>query len=101
MPAGTGAAPPPLVGAPRVAAASIYESYLPAPQPKKRVTYVLLGIFLGFFGAHNFYAGYNRNAAIQLAVSLLTCFYGAILCWIWAIVEVCLTNKDADGESFG
>jgi TM2 domain-containing membrane protein YozV len=98
--AATGAAPPPLAGPPRPVVTASFESYLPAPQPKNRVTYVLLGIFLGFLGVHNFYAGYNRNAAIQLAVTVLTCFYGAILCWIWAIVEVCVVGKDADGESF-
>ena len=65
-----------------------------------RVAFVLLGIFLGIFGMHNFYAGYNKKAAIQLAITVMTCFYGAVISWIWAIVEVCVIGQDAEGEQF-
>jgi len=71
--------------------------YYRAPQPKTRVIFVLLGIFLGALGVHNFYAGYVKKGAIQLCVTLLTCFYGAIISWPWAIIEICMVNKDADG----
>lgn len=101
--AGTGIAPPPFGGA-----APSQQSYSPQqlvnyyqpPQPKTRVLFVLLGIFLGAFGAHNFYAGYIQKGAVQLCLTLLTCFYGAAVSWPWAIIEVCVINKDAEGNQF-
>jgi TM2 domain-containing membrane protein YozV len=103
--------PPPAMGATGVApppaplARNVYVSpqavRLPLqPGPRNRVTFVLLGVFLGIFGMHNFYAGYNKKAAIQLALTVLTCFYGAVISWIWAIVEVCVISQDAEGEQF-
>jgi TM2 domain-containing membrane protein YozV len=67
---------------------------------KSRVAFVLLGVFLGFFGLHNFYAGYNKKGAIQLALTILTFFYAAAVSWVWAIVEVCVINEDSEGELF-
>lgn len=67
---------------------------------KSRQVYVLLGIFLGVFGVHNFYAGYIQRAVSQLCITLLTCLYGAVVSWIWAIVEICVINKDAEGVEF-
>lgn len=67
---------------------------------KSRQVYVLLGIFLGIFGVHNFYAGYIQRAVSQLCLTVLTCFYGAVVSWIWAIVEVCVISKDYDGVEF-
>jgi TM2 domain-containing membrane protein YozV len=107
--AGTGVAPPPQVGVQvspqqgwanvqgQHAAGSVTRYY---PAPKTRVIFVLLGIFLGIFGVHNFYAGYVKKGTIQLCVTLLTCFYGAIASWIWAIVEICTVGKDAEGTQF-
>jgi TM2 domain-containing membrane protein YozV len=58
---------------------------------------VLLGIFFGAFGAHNFYAGYTTKAIIQLCITGLTFFIGAIISWIWALVEVCTVYSDRRG----
>jgi TM2 domain-containing membrane protein YozV len=107
---GTGVAPPPQATA-QVRAQAGPESqiqqapsslahYYPVPRAKTRVIFVLLGIFLGVFGVHNFYAGYVRKGTIQLCLTLLTLFYGAIASWIWAIVEICVINQDADGTQF-
>jgi hypothetical protein len=68
--------------------------------PKKRTTYIVLGVFLGMFGAHNFYAGYTGRAIGQLCLSVLTVFYLAIVSWIWAIVEICVVDKDSAGIQF-
>jgi len=67
---------------------------------RSRLTYILLGILLGAFGGHNFYAGYTKRAVIQLLLTILTCFFGAIISWIWAIVEVCTITQDDDGVAF-
>ena len=66
----------------------------PTP-PKSRAAYVVLGVFLGIFGVHNFYAGYIGRGAAQLCITLCTFFFGAIVSWIWAIVEVCIVDKDS------
>jgi TM2 domain-containing membrane protein YozV len=62
---------------------------------KNRTGYVLLGVFLGAFGAHNFYAGYTRRAVAQLAITLCTLFLGSFISWIWALVEVCVVERDS------
>jgi TM2 domain-containing membrane protein YozV len=77
--------------------AEMYAGYHP---PKSRVTFILLGIFLGALGVHNFYAGYIRKAAAQLCLTLFTCFYASFVSWIWAIVEVCTVTEDGEGIQF-
>jgi TM2 domain-containing membrane protein YozV len=71
--------------------------YLPR---KNRVVFVLLAVFLGAFGGHNFYAGYVKRAVIQLCITVFTCFFGSIISWIWAIVEACIVDHDDDGVAF-
>jgi TM2 domain-containing membrane protein YozV len=82
-----------------------FGGYMPAPanpyMPRKsRVVFVLLAVFLGPFGGHNFYAGYTTKAIIQLCLTVLTCFIGSVVSWIWAIVEACVINQDNDGIEF-
>ena len=75
--------------------------YTPPPEylyygpPKNRVGFILLGIFLGPFGAHNFYAGYTGRAIAQLCITLGTLFMGAIISWIWALIEICTVDRDS------
>jgi TM2 domain-containing membrane protein YozV len=107
---GTGVAPPPPLPRPLPQATAYAPAqlvdYYQAPQPKSRVVFVLLGIFLGIFGVHNFYAGYTKRGAIQLVATVLIAVYSEIAAWLWlgvwlwAIVEVCLVNKEADGAQF-
>lgn len=66
-------------------------------QPKSRTMYILLGVFLGGWGIHNFYAGYTNTAIIQIAITLFTCGFGG---WIWAIIDVCTVTVDANGVPF-
>jgi len=67
---------------------------------RSRLTYILLGVLLGPFGGHNFYAGYIKRAVAQLLITVLSCFFGGIVTWIWAIFEVCLVKQDDDGIAF-
>jgi hypothetical protein len=67
---------------------------------KSRATYIALGIFLGPLGIHNFYAGYTGRAVGQLCLSVLTLFYLALVSWVWAIVEICIVDKDSAGIQF-
>ena len=73
--------------------------------PKQRVVYILLGIFFGACGVHNFYAGYKREATWQLiiwAIGMFTLFCGGIiLCFatgIWALANIVCRNVDANGR---
>lgn len=85
-----------------------FAGYAPLPpgpihsyEPRKsRVVFVLLAVFLGAFGGHNFYAGYVKKAVIQLCITLFSCFMGSFISWIWAIVEACMVNRDDDGVAF-
>lgn len=56
---------------------------------KSKLTALLLAIFLGGLGIHNFYLGYTKKAVIQLLISLLLCwtFIAPLAIEIWAIVE--------------
>jgi TM2 domain-containing membrane protein YozV len=67
---------------------------------KSRTTYIVLGIFLGAFGVHNFYSGYTGRAVGQLCLTVLTLGYLGIVSWIWAIIEICIVEKDSTGLNF-
>lgn len=68
--------------------------------PKSRLAYILLAIFLGTFGIHNFYAGYTGKGITQLLISLISFGFLSPLVFIWAIIEVCTVTKDAQGIDF-
>ena len=68
-------------------------------QPKSRLAYILLAIFLGGFGIHNFYAGYTKKAVIQL---LLTILLGwtvivPVAVFVWIILDIINVTADANG----
>jgi len=69
-------------------------------QPRSRTTFIVLGVLLGAFGAHNFYAGYTGRAVGQLCLTVLTLLYLGIIAWIWAIVEICIVDRDSAGIQF-
>jgi TM2 domain-containing membrane protein YozV len=64
---------------------------------KSRTIYQVLALFLGAFGAHNFYAKRNSQAWGQLLITMLTCGYGGIISHIWAIVDI--FNVKVDGNN--
>ena len=68
-------------------------------KPKKfdEIVYILLGVFLGAFGAHNFYIGKNGRALVQLLLTLLSFGILSFFVQIWAIVEVCMNAKKING----
>lgn len=76
---------------------------------KKRWVYILLGIFLGEWGAHNFYAGYTKEGlgqiglmmffvATLLADARLLCVMTAIAIGAWVIVNIAFRDKDVNGN---
>jgi TM2 domain-containing membrane protein YozV len=97
-PAQVATAPPnPLPPAP---AAHAYTAPVYASTHKSRTSYIVLGIFLGALGIHNFYAGYTGRAVGQLCLTVLTLGYLGIVSWIWAIIEICTVEKDSTGVRF-
>ena len=96
--------PPPGADVP-VSSSPAWNAY-PQPGPeaglqtKSRTTFIILGIFLGMLGVHNFYAGYTSKAVGQLCLSVLTLGYLAVASWIWAIIEICIVDKDSAGIQF-
>lgn len=99
-PSGMYGAPPPQANygaAPYGVMPQVPPGYYPR---KQKVVYVLLAIFLGGLGIHNFYAGYTKTAVIQLCISVLTCGLLSLVSWVWAIVEACTVEVDAKGVLF-
>ena len=107
----TGAAPqPPLTpGWTTSASGPTPSPVLPAPgpgAPKAKLVAALLGIFVGAFGIHRFYLGYNTIGIAQLVLGVLgivTCGITTIASAIWGLVEGILIltgsiNCDAQGR---
>ena len=68
-------------------------------QQKSKLIAIVLALFLGVFGLHNFYMGYNTKAICQIIATVLTC---GTVTTIWAIIDVFLialgsVSTDADG----
>ncbi|HLK07887.1 MAG TPA: NINE protein [Candidatus Angelobacter sp.] len=83
-------------------AAPVYASAAPVygATHKSRTSFIVLGIFLGALGIHNFYAGYTGRAVGQLCLTVLTLGALGIVSWIWAIIEICIVEKDSTGLRF-
>ena len=67
---------------------------------KNRGIYIILGLFFGCLGVHNFYAGYHSRGAVQLAITLLLGWFiiGFVITAIWALIEICMITEDANRE---
>jgi len=68
---------------------------------KSRVLYIILGLFLGTLGLHNFYLGRNGPAVAQLLITVLLGWWLIIplaVVGIWAVVEVITITTDGQGR---
>lgn len=82
---------------------------------KSKITAALLAFFIGYFGVHNFYLGYNGKAITQLLLSVLGIVFSATIIGLvvgipmimvsstWAFIESILLftgniNSDANGN---
>ncbi|MFN7020658.1 MAG: NINE protein [Phycisphaerales bacterium] len=75
---------------------------LAAAQPVpacSRAVYILLALFLGTLGIHNFVAGYTGRGVAQLLITLFTFWLiiPLIAVWIWVLVEICTVTHDRRG----
>lgn len=65
---------------------------------KSRTSFVLLAVFLGGLGIHNFYAGYTTRGVVQLFLGILVIPLLAV--WVWSLVEAFTVTQDASGSDF-
>jgi TM2 domain-containing membrane protein YozV len=72
----------------------------PALPRKNRTTFLLLGVLLGAFGAHSFYAGSNKKGFVQLGITVLSLGLAGLMVWIWAVIDICTITTDNDGIPF-
>ncbi|MAI09712.1 MAG: hypothetical protein CMA08_03910 [Euryarchaeota archaeon] len=68
--------------------------------PKQLLIGVLLALFLGVFGVHNFYLGHTGRGVAQLLITVLTFGLGSIITGIWALIELIMmaTGSLTDGQ---
>lgn len=69
---------------------------------KSRLIYILLALFLGSLGIHNFYAGYTKHGIIKLVLTLCLSWLvvPAIAVFVWCIIEIIKVKADAAGTPF-
>jgi TM2 domain-containing membrane protein YozV len=71
---------------------------------RSRTAYILLGVFLGLLGIHNFYAGRTGPGVVQLLITLISfplmfiCigFVTIFIPAIWALVEIIVVDEDGN-----
>ncbi|CAN5437885.1 hypothetical protein BH10PSE18_BH10PSE18_18890 [soil metagenome] len=68
---------------------------------KSRGVYIILGLFFGLLGVHNFYAGYlGRGLAQLLIVFTLGWFVvGIVVVAIWTLIELFVVKTDGSGNA--
>ena len=75
------------------------ENTAPASAPKSRTAYILLALFLGTFGIHNFFSGNKKHGFIKLGL-IFACGLGLLVNPIWSIIEMITVTKDSEGVNF-
>mgnify|MGYP004695359689 FL=1 len=63
---------------------------------KSRLTYILIALFLGPWGIHNFYVGHSGRGIIQLILGLT--LIGCCITVPWCILDMICTKRDGDGK---
>lgn len=74
-----------------------------------RADYILLALFLGGLGGHNYYAGYRGKAEIQLVGTMLGLLVGlfifrdiafSIVVAVWVVLDIFCVEEDTRGIPF-
>ena len=66
----------------------VYGQPVVAGPPKQWLVALILGLFFGGFGVHNFYLGYTNRAIIQLILTITV--FGAPITGVWVLIELIL-----------
>jgi len=67
---------------------------------KSRGVYIILALFFGCLGIHNFYAGHNGRGAAQLIITILLgwLIIGWVITGLWALIEAISETQDGGGQ---
>lgn len=67
---------------------------------KSRGIYIILGLFFGGLGIHNFYAGYYGRGLAQLLIVLILGWIviGFVIVGFWVLIELFVVTQDAAGD---
>ena len=68
--------------------------------PRQLLIVVVLALFAGLFGLHNFYLGHTHRGLTQLLVTVCTLGIAAPFVWIWAVVELILIVTRSGSYAF-
>ncbi|NBC11690.1 MAG: NINE protein [Planctomycetes bacterium] len=68
------------------------------PGAEKKVVAGILAILLGWLGIHKFYLGYKTEGIIMVLVSVLSCFFLAVVMSIIGIIEGIMYLTKSDEE---
>jgi hypothetical protein len=84
----------------RVPVAVYQPSVLVVRATKSRGVYIILGLFFGCLGIHNFYAGHNGRGAAQLIITILLgwLIIGLVITVLWSLIEIISETQDGDGQ---
>lgn len=66
---------------------------------KSRGIYIILGLFFGMLGIHNFYVGRLGVGAAQLLITLILGWFvvGLIITFVWVLIDLISVTKDGKG----
>ena len=99
--------PPPLPPPPPLPVSEpvVVKQAIPSYYPKSRLCFVVLGLFFGGLGLHNFYIGRSDVACVQLLLNLVgiatICVTFGLLnlgIGVWVLVEVVTIDRDVYGH---
>lgn len=67
--------------------------------PKQMIVALLLGLFIGTLGIHNFYLGHTGRGIAQLLITILTLGIGVLITGPWVLIEIIMmvTGSLKDG----
>jgi len=67
---------------------------------KSRGVYIILALFFGLLGVHNFYAGFLGRGLTQLLIVLILGWVviGFVIVFIWVVIECFTVTQDAAGD---
>lgn len=77
------------------------KSEVRVPEGKSLTTYTLLGIFLGAYGVHNFWAGNTEKAKAQLLTTIVggcCCCIGPMITFVTVIMDI-VKARQADSTA--
>lgn len=93
------AGPPPV---PAQAIRGYYPQAVLPYQPKSRLIYILLALFLGMLGIHNLYAGRTGAGLTQLLMMLFTSWllFPILIVFVWVLIDIIAVTTDGAGRPF-